>query len=383
MNSGMNSPVYPGAFLWSQACGPVRNRPCSRACMQTGADATAQANTETPAKTVLRKACCPLGFSEMQIAILSLLKAQPLLLAYWQIAEAVTRLYGIAATEGAVRGALERLGKRSFLVRSRCATGRAQGNRYAFSADPCPYISPPGFPEPSAEPGAETPTEATATTGENPAPSLLKEKTDRRNLSVFSGEHDPPSASQRLESLSEEDIAFHWPNRAKIGFGTCQVRQILGRLFQVGLGAENLAQGLTHAEWELEQGAMRDKNGEPVSHPLNWVFSSLARTGYYRRPQGYISPKEQAERDAAAEGERLRIAREERKNSAFEAWRSGLSPEEKRAIVAPENRAFPMPEDTALRQHFLREIWPLLLKNEAHFSAEIFQQTRGTAEAKS
>lgn len=383
MNPGMNSPAYPGAFLWSQACGPARNRPCSRACMQTGADAGAQPTTETPAKTVLRKARCPLGFSEMQIAILSLLKAQPPLMAYWQIAEAVTRLYGIAATEGAVRGAMERLGKRGFLVRGRAATGRAQGNRYAFSADPCPHISPPRFPEPSAQPGVETPTKAAVPPGENPIPSFLKEKTDRRNLSVFSGEHDPPSASQRLESLSEEDIAFHWPNLAKIGFGTCQVRQILGRLFQVGLGAENLAQGLTHAEWELEQGAMRDKNGEPVSHPLNWVFSSLARTGYYRRPQGYISPKEQAERDAAAEGERLRIAREERKNSAFEAWRSALSPEEKRAMVAPENRAFPMPEGTALRQHFLREIWPLLLKNEAHFSAEISPQTRGTTEAKS
>ena len=383
MNPGMNSPAYPGAFLWSQACGPARNRPCSRACMQTGADAGAQPTTETPAKTVLRKARCPLGFSEMQIAILSLLKAQPPLMAYWQIAEAVTRLYGIAATEGAVRGAMERLGKRGFLVRGRAATGRAQGNRYAFSADPGPHISPPRFPEPSAQPGVETPTKAAVPPGENPIPSFLKEKTDRRNLSVFSGEHDPPSASQRLESLSEEDIAFHWPNLAKIGFGTCQVRQILGRLFQVGLGAENLAQGLTHAEWELEQGAMRDKNGEPVSHPLNWVFSSLARTGYYRRPQGYISPKEQAERDAAAEGERLRIAREERKNSAFEAWRSALSPEEKRAMVAPENRAFPMPEGTALRQHFLREIWPLLLKNEAHFSAEISPQTRGTTEAKS
>ena len=83
MNFGMNSPVYPGALLWSQACGPARNRPCSRACMHTGADAGVQPSTETPAKSALRKARCPLGFSEMQIAILSLLKAQPPLLAYW------------------------------------------------------------------------------------------------------------------------------------------------------------------------------------------------------------------------------------------------------------------------------------------------------------
>ena len=244
-------------------------------------DAASHAGMEPPAKTAVRKVRCPLGFSEMQIAILSLLKAQPALIAYWQIAEAIARVYGIGTTEGAVRGALERLGRRGFLVRSRAAAGRAQGNRYAFLADPCPHITPPVF----LESGMEASTEPGAASGIKPVPSLLEEKRDRRNLSVFSGAQDAPTASHRLESLSEEDVAFHWPNLAKAGFGTCQIRQILARLFQVGIGAEYLAQGLTYAEWELEHGTMRDKNGEPVSHPLNWVFSSLARTGYYRRPQ--------------------------------------------------------------------------------------------------
>ena len=71
-----------------------------------------------------------------------------------------------------------------------------------------------------------------------------------------------------------------------------------------------------------------------------------------RGQQGYISPLEQAEIDAAEEEERLKKARDARKKSAFEAWCAGLSPQEKNAIVAPGNRAFPMPEDTALRQHF-------------------------------
>lgn len=211
------------------------------------------------------------------------------------------------------------------------------------------------------------------------APSFLTEKTDRKNLSVFSGEKDSGNVILQLESLTEEDVSFHWPNLAKAGFGTCQIRQILARLFQVGIGAENLAQGLTYAEWELEHGTMRDKNGEPVSHPLNWVFSSLARTGYYRRPQGYISPQEQAEIDATEEEERLKKARDARKKSSFEAWRAGLSPQEKNAIVAPGNRAFPMPEDTALRQHFLHEIWPKILKTGPHFSAEISAQKREDA----
>lgn len=204
----------------------------------------------------------------------------------------------------------------------------------------------------------------------NPAPFFLTEKTDRKNLSVFSEEPNSETAIHRLESLREEDVAFHWPNLARAGFGTCQIRQILARLFQVGIGAEKLAQGLTYAEWELEHGTMRDKNGEPVAHPLNWVFSSLARTGYYRRPQGYISPQEQAEIDAAEEDERLKKVREARKKSAFEAWRAGLSPQEKNAIVAPGDRAFPMPEDTALHQHFFHKVWPDILKQDLHPNME-------------
>ena len=154
-------------------------------------DAASHAGMEPPAKTAVRKVRCPLGFSEMQIAILSLLKAQPALIAYWQIAEAIARVYGIGTTEGAVRGALERLGRRGFLVRSRAAAGRAQGNRYAFLADPCPHITPPVF----LESGMEASTEPGAASGIKPVPSLLEEKRDRRNLSVFSGAQDAPTAS--------------------------------------------------------------------------------------------------------------------------------------------------------------------------------------------
>lgn len=127
MHTGTNFPAYPGMALWSQVRGPARNRPCSRACMQTGADAASHAGMEPPAKTAVRKARCPLGFSEMQIAILSLLKAQPALIAYWQIAEAIVRVYGIGATEGAVRGALERRAGAVFLS----AAGSPQAGRKA------------------------------------------------------------------------------------------------------------------------------------------------------------------------------------------------------------------------------------------------------------
>ena len=279
MHTGTNSPAYPGMALWSQA---QARREIAHAAGHARRPAWMRPATQAwsrPRRRPCEKSAARWVFPKCRF--LSLLKAQPALIAYWQIAEAIARVYGIGTTEGAVRGALERLGRRGFLVRSRAAAGRAQGNRYAFLADPCPHITPPVF----LESGMEASTEPGAASGIKPVPSLLEEKRDRRNLSVFSGAQDAPTASHRLESLSEEDVAFHWPNLAKAGFGTCQIRQILARLFQVGIGAENLAQGLTYAEWELEHGTMRDKNGEPVSHPLNWVFSSLARPGYYRRPQ--------------------------------------------------------------------------------------------------
>ena len=90
MNTGTNPLAYSGAAQWSWPRGPARNRPCSRTCTQTGTDADTCSGTDASTKAALRKARCPLGFSEMQITILSLLKGRPPLIAYWQIAEAIT-----------------------------------------------------------------------------------------------------------------------------------------------------------------------------------------------------------------------------------------------------------------------------------------------------
>jgi hypothetical protein len=65
---------------------------------------------------------------------------------------------------------------------------------------------------------------------ENAASSILEEKTDRKNLSLSSGEDERQKAIRSLEALTEDDIAFHWPELARQGFGTDQIRQILNRL---------------------------------------------------------------------------------------------------------------------------------------------------------
>jgi hypothetical protein len=163
---------------------------------------------ETATELPSRRGRCPRGFSVLQIVVLSVLKAHHQVIAYWQIAQLILSDYGLQTTEGAVRGALERMFRRGFIIRRRAANGQMQGNRYAFSTDPCPHIRPYA---PSVESGAESDMETTAQFGENATPSILKEKIDRKNLSISSGEKANQKAISRLDALIESDIAFHWP----------------------------------------------------------------------------------------------------------------------------------------------------------------------------
>jgi hypothetical protein len=103
--------------------------------MDTGMGSAVQPGMESHSK----KHRCMQGFSPVQIAIISVLKGCSSVIAYWQIAQWVSAAYGLKVTEGVVRGAMDRLLPRAFLVRERAANGRMQGNRYAFSTDPCPH----------------------------------------------------------------------------------------------------------------------------------------------------------------------------------------------------------------------------------------------------
>jgi hypothetical protein len=279
-----------------------------------------------------------------------------------QIAQLILSGYGLQTTEGAVRGALERMFRRGFIVRNRAANGIMRGNRYAFSADPCPYIRPYAQ---SADFGMVSHTETAAQSDENAAASILKEKIDRKNLSISSGEGERQKTIQRLEALTEEDIAFHWPTLSRQGFGTDQIRQILQRLAQKNIGPEHIMQGMTHAEWELNANKMCDKSGNPVGSPVRWVFTILAQQGYYHRPEGYISPQEQAEQDAAEEEKRMQAAHEARQTAAYDAWTIGLSHNERAAILESTTNGVRIPEPVALRLHFRNKIWPKMQNGEA------------------
>ena len=159
MKADMNSTTQPGMEAWNQSW----TRPCTRACKQSDTDTGMESAGQSDMEAASRKERCPQGFSLLQIAILSVLRACASVIAYWQIAQQVRTVYGLQATENAVRGAMERLNPRGFFVRIRAANGRMQGNRYVFSHFPCPHIR--AYP-PRMETGMDSGMEATAYSGE-------------------------------------------------------------------------------------------------------------------------------------------------------------------------------------------------------------------------
>jgi hypothetical protein len=209
------------------------------------------------------------------------------------------------------------------------------------------------------ESGMDPETEPAAQSGRNAALSSLR-KIDRENLSIFSEGAESQKTASSLESLTEDDIAFHWPELAGQGFGTHQIRQILHELSRKNIGPERVMQGLIHAEWELASGRMRDKEDKPIELPVNWVFAILARQGYYPRPQGYVSPQEQAELDAAEEAKRLTAARKARLEADCDAWIAGLSQEQRRMILAEQQNRFSMPENVVFSRYYREKIRPAL-----------------------
>lgn len=297
---------------------------------------------------------CRKGLSAAQINIIGLLLAiGPTVTPYKQISTELERVYSMKRTPGAVRRSVERLVNRGYLRRKQAKVGTSQGVTFTLIQEMlCPYIRPAGQcvcgpVPPGVHPGVRP--DAVS------VPSIL-EKTDRNILSISSEKSKRYAAL--LEALSEEDFAFHWPELAKAGFGTIQIRQIMERRAQVGETLEHILQGLTYAEWELASQCMTTHKGEPVSTPLNWVFKILATQGYYPRPKAYISPEEQAERDRELTVRREKEAYEARLEAEAEAWIASLTPDARQEILGANDRLTVIPPPVRLRQYFRQNIWP-------------------------
>jgi hypothetical protein len=268
---------------------------CGLACVRDDTRHDLRADAHVEPRHSPQGAFCDYGLSAPQINVLALVqRAGARITPYERISRQLAQDFGMPHSAESVRGIVSRLAAKGFFRRKQARNGTIRGVRFTtVDALLCPHIASVRGDTHCAVRGETRPELCDA-------PSILKE-TERKNTLSISSEKANRNQEivNRLEALTESDMAFHWPELTRLGFGTHQIRQILQRLEQVGTGPERIIQGLTHAEWELTAGKMYDQKGEPVTSPVDWVFTSLARHGYYRRPRGYVSPQEQEELDAA------------------------------------------------------------------------------------
>ena len=361
--------VQVGALPEPQASELTPGLACGLACARPEARSDARSatreNVYCGVQVGLQGCFCEKGLSVLQINVLALAyRAGTRVTPYSRIARQLAEDYGMRHHPESVRGAVNRLARRDFLRHQQARDGTIRGVRFTiFEERLCPYIVRPRDDERFA---ARPDVRGEARPEYFTAPSILKE-IDRKNfLPISSEETAEQKALRLLEALTEDGLAYHWPKLAGMGFGTYQIRQIIERLAQVDISTERVMQGLTHAEWELETGIMRNKSGQQVTNPVNWVFSILAKQGYYRRPEGYVSPQERADLDAADELKRQNASHEARFETEAEAWIIALSPDERNAILGSKTNGIRMPDDVILRQHFRAKIWPSMRQEKIY-----------------
>ncbi len=143
-----------------------------------------------------------------------------------------------------------------------------------------------------------------------PSPILpTKKELEKQPLAQTTQESTP--IVNWLQHLNDTDVANFWPALSAVHFGTKQIRQALatlqaqGKVFDQQFG-EDFKQGLDHADFALgNEGGIKDRHGRTVSKPCSYIYTSLAKDGYYAAPENYISPQAQRANDEA-----IRLAKE-------------------------------------------------------------------------
>jgi len=329
-------------------CGSPCIVACRYACKQVNIQESNKFNMQ--AQQQLK---CWNSFSISQINIISIIRNSDFPLSYQDISDILNSGFQTTMSADAVRGSISRLRSNGFILATYKAIGKRRGNIYTVLPLVCVDI-----PLYDIRPRRYQPIRTTM----HPAPSSFKDRLDS-NLSIFNPAVNPSTNpnkqhhKQRLESLSEDDIKFHFENLAKNGFGTSQIQQIITRLEQVGTNLENVMQGLTHAEWDLAHGQMKDKHGELIKSPTSWVFQILAKQGYYPRPKNYISLAEQIEFDAKIETEALKKAKKDFEDEQYENWLNSLSEEKKQELMEEKKRTrfhnLSAPDDAILHSCYM------------------------------
>lgn len=269
--------------------------------------------------------------TQNQRAVLShLLATRPYIIRFAQLGQAV----GLG--KATVRTILRRLAGLGFITFQRARDGQIQGVSISFNDPLCEQFTQGHSLSPSLSQSVIKPLSK---------PLASKKKDLEEEI------HPSEAVAETLAKLTDEQIAANWPELAAKGFRAHDIRRILKNLALLGLTCAYLVEGLSHGNFELHalrkgKAPLRKANGELVRDPYAYVVGSLFKSGYYRRPEGYVSAKEHAEMDAEEEARRVVEAHKKRKEAEFQAWLSGLKPEERGAIL---REAPPGPAEQTLK----------------------------------
>jgi len=155
-------------------------------------------------------------------------------------------------------------------------------------------------------------------------------------------------------SLSPEWLPVDFSPLAESGFTQTHLIQIVR---QGKLSPSEVQESIEFFAFDLKRNGLK-----PNGPPLNFFMGILRKGIPYAPPENYESPADEARRkilEFKARKEREREAQlKQLVDLEFSTWRPELSAEQIEAIV-PDYAKRPGPmQDSALREHFMREVWP-------------------------
>ncbi len=273
----------------------------------------------------LSLSCVADRLTKYQRDILSyLLATRPYIIRYAQLGQAV----GLG--EATTRTILRRLAALDFIKFQRLRDGQIQGVSISFNASLCEQF---------------TQGQSLSQSLSQPVIKPLSKPLASKKMDLEEEINPSEAVAEKLAKLTDKQIAMNWPELAAKGFRSHDLRRILKNLALLGLTDAYLVEGLSHGDYELHalrkgKTPLRKASGELVRDPYAYVVGALFKSGVYRRPEGYVSPAEQAEKDAEEEARRFAEAHKKREEAEFQAWCGGLTYEEKSAIFQEYNGDF-------------------------------------------
>jgi hypothetical protein len=219
---------------------------------------------------------------------------------------------------GTVRGNVKTLTHLGFIRPYPKRTGKIQGLSFKFNIKLCKLFCevhglefPPSLIDTSYVQTTSTPT---------PPPC------DQIERSTY-------TIKEKIMALTADDISRRYPKLAAHGLCPNQIRQFVSTLEKNDFSLTNLLPSLDHLNWELENGTLIDGTGKIVVKPLGYFYNSIAQNGYYRSPNGYVSPEDQIIFDQKNSAHAAKQAYDSAANDLFQLWMNSLESSEKEKIL--------------------------------------------------